>query len=138
MNAPIIIKSNDRNVQASIQKHRAEKKKTAVFQEAKKNAAISYENQILLNKLVDISNGKWSAVPMPLRGRTSQSTNRQGGGGSKGLYQPTSLNIGYRKKETERIERENQAFARRLFEKQSSVAKSTMEKHYVQTLKYRR
>ena len=58
-NAPIIIRSNEaRGVQANINKFRAEKKKTAVYEETKKNKAISFENQILLNKLVDISNGK--------------------------------------------------------------------------------
>ena len=30
---------------------------------------------------------------------------------------PTSLNMGVRKRETERIERENHAFAKRLFDK---------------------
>ena len=30
---------------------------------------------------------------------------------------PVSLNIGFRKRETERIERENHAFAKRLFDK---------------------
>ena len=45
VNAPIIIKSNEaRDVQASIRKFRAEKKRAAVFQTAEKNAAISYEN----------------------------------------------------------------------------------------------
>ena len=58
MKAPIIIKSNDAGVKINSLKHRAEKKKTAIFLEAEKNAAISYENQILLSKLVDISNGK--------------------------------------------------------------------------------
>ena len=118
-------------MQASVRKVHKEKKRTAIYEESKKNAAISFENQILLSKLVDISNGKWSAVPAPMRTRTSQSQNR-------GLYQPASLNIGYRKKETERIERENQAFARRLFEKKSTVAKTVMDQKYVQNLKYRR
>ena len=35
----------------------------------------------------------------------------------------TSLNVGVRKKETDRIERENHAFAKRLFEKKSVLPK---------------
>ena len=78
LKAPVIFKSNQaRDVQEGIRKYRAEKKKTAIFNEAEKNAAISYENNILLSKLVDISNGKWSAVPVPMqRRRTTQTPNR--------------------------------------------------------------
>ena len=35
----------------------------------------------------------------------------------------TSLNVGVRKRETERIERENHAFAKRLFEKKAILPK---------------
>ena len=48
--------------------------------------------------------------------RTSQSQTR--------VYQPTSLNLAVRKRETDRIERENHAFAKRLFDKQAIVTKS--------------
>ena len=50
-------------VDAMKRKYKAEKKKTQVFQDSEKNIMISRENQILLSKLVDISNGKWSSVP---------------------------------------------------------------------------
>ncbi len=54
------------------------------------------------------------------------------------MYQPTSLNLGVRKKETERIERENHAFAKRLFDKRAVVEKKNLEKDYMAHLKYRR
>ena len=48
------------------------------------------------------------------------------------------MNLGVRKKETERIERENHAFAKRLFDKRAVVEKKNLEKDYVAHLKYRR
>ena len=54
------------------------------------------------------------------------------------MYQPTSLNLVVRKKETERIERENHAFAKRLFDKKAIVAKKSLDKDYMNHLKYRR
>lgn len=66
----------------------------------------------MLNKLVEISSGKWSSVaPVPKKGHP---VNR---GKSVRVTGPTSLNMGVRKRETERIERENHAFAKRLFDK---------------------
>jgi hypothetical protein len=63
----------------------------------------------LLNKLVEISSGKWSSVaPVPKKAPRGKSVRVAG---------PTSLNMGVRKRETERIERENHAFAKRLFDK---------------------
>jgi hypothetical protein len=44
--------------------------------------------------------------------------------GSRG---PTSLNMGMRKRETERIERENHAFAKRLFDKQAVLQKRNFD-----------
>ena len=46
-----------------MRKYKVEKKKSAQFQLSEKNIVISRENQILLSKLVDISNGKWASVP---------------------------------------------------------------------------
>jgi len=50
-------------VEANMKKYKAEKRKAQAFQQSEKNIVISRENQILLSKLVDISNGKWSSVP---------------------------------------------------------------------------
>ena len=43
------------------------KVKTQGFMKNEKNAEINRENQILLNKLVEISNGKWSSVTKALK-----------------------------------------------------------------------
>lgn len=47
------------------QKIKDNKSKTQGFMKNEKNAEINRENQILLNKLVEISNGKWSSVSKP-------------------------------------------------------------------------
>jgi len=61
--------------------------------------------------LVEISSGKWSSVaPVPKKAGAPR-------GKSVRVNGPTSLNMGVRKRETERIERENHAFAKRLFDK---------------------
>ena len=116
-----------------MKKFRAEKRKTLAFQQQEKNIVIGRENQILLSKLVDISNGKWSSVPSAAqkqRKRTSTSQGRP--------FQATSLNLVTRKRETERIERENHAFAKRLFDRQAVVTKKNLDKDYQTYLKYRR
>lgn len=69
-----------------------------------KNLEINRDNQVLLNKLVEISAGKWSQIK---KEKTAGAL----------IVGPKSLNVGYRKKETERIEKENHAFAKRLFDK---------------------
>ena len=52
-------------------------------------------------------------------------------------YAPTSLNLAVRKKETERIERENHAFAKRLFDKKAVVAKKNLDADYRAHLRYK-
>ena len=121
-------------VEAQLRKFKAEKKKAAQFQQSEKNIIISRENQILLSKLVDISNGKWSSVPPA---SSAQSRKRVSASQTR-VYQPTSLNLGVRKRETERIERENHAFAKRLFDKKAVVAKKNLDKDYMNHLKYKR
>jgi hypothetical protein len=54
---------------------------------------INRNNQILLNKLVDISHGKWLSVQPKAKAAETVG--------------PKSLNVGLRKREIERIEREN-------------------------------
>ena len=73
-----------------------------------KNIGLNRENAILLNKLVDISQGKWSSV----HGVTALKKLSKSGSKSKG---PTSLNISIRRKENDRIERENHVLAKKLF-----------------------
>lgn len=73
-------------------------------------------NQILLNKLVDISHGKRVSVngPTAIAGQKKRMSVSQAPG-------PRSLNISVRKRENDRIERENHAFAKRLFENSGSI-----------------
>jgi hypothetical protein len=49
-----------------------------------------------------------------------------------------SLNIGFRKKEIERIEAENQAFAKRLFSKQSELVSATLAEEYQAHLRFKK
>ena len=58
--------------------------------------------------------------------------------GRAGAYAPTSLNMAVRKRETDRIERENHAFAKRLFEKQAITQKKSLDREYQAHLKYRK
>ena len=93
-----------------MKKNRCDRKKTKEFLTNEKNITINKDNQILLNKLVEISSGKWSSVaPAPKRNQSVKVKVSAGG--------PSSLNMGLRKRETERIEKENHAFAKRLFNK---------------------
>jgi hypothetical protein len=48
-----------------------------------------------------------------------------------------SLNINVRRKENERIERENHAMAKRLFDKSSALSKKLFDNEYHSHLKYR-
>lgn len=50
---------------------------------------------------------------------------------------PRSLNISVRKKENERIERENQAFAKRLFDNNGCISKKKMDQEYYHNTMYR-
>lgn len=93
-----------------LKKNRDDRKKTKEFLTNEKNITINKDNQILLNKLVEISSGKWSSVaPAPAKKAKVRTQSVKAG--------PTSLNMGVRKRETERIEKENHAFAKRLFDK---------------------
>ena len=93
-----------------------------------------------MNKLVEISNGKWSSVASAEAARRmqaqavthkSKSLGRSVGVGSTvnfanyGSYSGAGTNLGVRRKETDRIERENHSFAKRLFQKGSVVNKKS-------------
>ena len=86
---------------------------------------INRHNQILLNRLVDISHGKWLSV---------QPKNR-----ASETFGPRSLNVIARKRENERIERENQAFAKRLFarQKEGSFSVKKMEEDFMKQQRYK-
>lgn len=63
---------------------------------------------------MEISAGKWSYI---------KKEKEQG----MALGGPKSLNMGFRKKETDRIESENHAFAKRLFDKQANLNKKKLD-----------
>jgi hypothetical protein len=92
---------------------------------AERHAVIKRENQLLLDKLVEISQGK----------RPVNSSNV-----SKILSapQPKSLNINYRKKEAVRIAAENEALARRLMEKSPHLSKRRLDMQYENAVKYKK
>jgi hypothetical protein len=118
-----------KEISAMLRKNREERKKTKNFLTNERNITINKDNQILLNKLVEISSGKWSSVvPAPTRERT-RSIKFKG---------PTSLNMAVRKKETERIERENHAFAKRLFDKQAVLNKKSLDVEWQNHQKYKK
>lgn len=114
---------------------------------------INKHNQILLNKLVEISTGKQvGVVPAPKRLRDIQ---RQTGGStirtSMRLSPPMSsrqrgssvgpkqsLNYLVRKAENERIEHENHRFAKRLYESKSILAKKEIDVNHIQQERYRK
>jgi hypothetical protein len=86
----------------------------------------------LLNKLVEISSGKWSSVaPVSKKSNATR-------GKSVRVNGPTSLNMGVRKRETERIERENHAFAKRLFDKQAVLQKKALDTDWIHHQKYKK
>lgn len=109
------------------EKIKENKTKTKGFLKNEQTAAINRENQILLNKLVEISSGKWSSVaPAPKKAAKK-----------KAVPAKKSLNYERRKKEFERIERENMAIAQRLFNKQGSISKKKMDQDYHVHRKYK-
>ena len=63
---------------------------------------------------------------------------RQGPLKAPGSRGPTSLNMGMRKRETERIERENHAFAKRLFDKQAVLQKKNFDNDWHSHIKYKK
>ena len=70
-------KQNDKKATSKIKDNKA---KTAGFMKNEKSAEINRENQILLNKLVEISNGKWTSVakaPKPTKKRKKEVSNKQ-------------------------------------------------------------
>ena len=106
------------------------------FKTNEKNIVINKDNQILLNKLVEISAGKWSSITVDRKQVTGGS--RQGKPSTSKSVGPTSLNMLVRKKETERIEKENHAFAKRLFDKQAIMSKKKMDQEWLDHMKYKK
>ena len=56
---------------------------------------------------------------------------------TSGSVGPRSLNISIRRRENERIERENHAFAKRLFQNHGSISKQRLDQHFNQQMELR-
>lgn len=108
------------------------------------------ENQALLNKLVEISQGKQLCVPqhepripkgmtndMSKRTLVSQSafSSLMGSGSTE---RTKSLNISIRKRENDRIERENHKFAKRLYSNTGCINRQKLESDYQSILQYKK
>ena len=111
------------------------KQANKAFNKNEQNIGISRENQILLSKLVEVSSGKLSSIPkLPNISRSkigkNTSSTAQTSTFSTGEYRPTSLNLHVRQKETLRVESENHAFARRLFESKPIIKKAEFDKEF--------
>ena len=120
-----------KQITAMMKKNREDRKKTKEFLTNEKNITINKDNKILLNKLVEISSGKWSSVaPVPTKKAVRNNSVKVKG--------PTSLNMGVRKRETERIEKENHAFAKRLFDKQAVLQKKNLDSDWASHIKYKK
>ena len=59
-------------------------------------------------------------------------------GTKSGSLGPRSLNISIRKQENERIERENQAFAKKLFDNSGHISKRKLDQDYFAQTQYRK
>jgi len=120
-----------KEITTMMKKNREDRKKTKEFLTNEKNITINKDNKILLNKLVEISSGKWSSVaPVPTKKNIRNKSVKVKG--------PTSLNMGVRKRETERIEKENHAFAKRLFDKQAVLSKKALDNDWSSHIKYKK
>ena len=119
-----------KDITAMLRKNREDRRKTKDFLTNERNITINKDNQILLNKLVEISSGKWSSVaPAATKKVRNQSVKVKG---------PTSLNMAVRKRETERIEKENHAFAKRLYDKQAVLSKKNLDQEWQAHQKYKK
>jgi len=110
------------------------------FNKNEANIGISRENQILLSKLVEISTGKKSSIPklpnISHKKATKNSANTSTFSTTE--FRPTSLNLAIRQRETLRVEAENHAFARRLFESKPIIKKSQFDVEYSTQKQYKK
>ena len=88
----------------------------------------------MLNKLVEISTGKWSCVPT--KEHMSRDFRSVDPAIRFSMNSYKSLNLPFRKRETDRIERENHAFAKRLFDRPANLSKKKLEVEYKDHQKY--
>lgn len=104
-----------------------------------------------MNKLVEISQGKQLSVGQHSKVPAVHSLSR-GGDSTRDLVSQSafstsaagkdgrtkSLNIGVRKRENERIERENHQFAKRLYSNSGSISRKQLDNDFKQILGYKK
>ena len=89
------------------------------FFEAERLESIKRENALLMRKLMSIAEGKVTR-------------------GNRKSLEPRSLNEYLRKKESDRIRMENEAFSRRLQEKEGFISKKKLDLSFFESQKYKR
>lgn len=104
----------------------------------------------MLNKLVEISKGKQLSVtqhePRVPRSMNSDMSKRSlvsksafsSISGAGATERTRSLNFQVRKRENDRIERENHKFAKRLYSNQGSISRQKLENDYQSILKFKK
>lgn len=117
------------------------KKGDKSFKSNPKEAEINKENSILFNKLMEISMGKRSNMPFKSERKSkhyiSQSPMRSLPQLKPQKEDPHSLNFVSRKKEKERIDRENLKLAAKLVTQQSTLNKSKLLEEYRRIEEYK-
>ena len=86
------------------------------------NSHLNYQNELLLKKLVEIAQGKKSSINGPYNKHKRSDS-----------YNPKSLNIAVRRRELERIEKDNMAIAKKLFENSSHFKKKDFNRFYAES-----
>ena len=132
------MKTETKQIETMMKKRKTGQKQINEFKTNEKNIIINKDNQILLNKLVEISAGKWSSINQERNKPGAGTASRQNKTNNSRSVGPTSLNMLVRKKETERIEKENHAFAKRLFDKQAILNKKKMDQEWLDHIKYKK
>ena len=90
------------------------------------NSHLNYQNELLHKKLVEIAQGKKSSINGPNNKHKRSDS-----------YNPKSLNIAVRRKELERIEKDNMAIAKKLFENSSHFKKKDFDRFYAESCQHR-
>ena len=135
---PIAKKKDAKVVVQELRRLNQMKQQNQAFNQNEKNIGISRENQILLSKLVEISTGKKSSIPKLPKLKQARIAKNASISALTNDYRPTSLNMGLRQRETERVEAENHAIARRLFESKPMIKKKMFDKEYADNKKYKK
>ena len=101
------------------------KQRIHAYKEHVKQQQIEKDNQKLLKKLVEISAGKKTSANIPAAGSLSKSNSVQ-----VLEFKTRSLHFNTRKAELERIERENQKIAKKIFGLKSDLNKDKFRGDY--------